>query len=313
MQERLNLSTNFITPEQTQKGKGLTRKLGELSTNQLLLITETETPEQLSNTAHLTMRHDYSEGRRESFFGVWFADMTIHGKGGSGDDTLARQPVAIKPLDIPRLAAQELRTATDINSHDQRRLTFQPIGFANIGRSDSSSKLSIITEFEEGVTSFDNVLYKDKDKDKDKDKGEGEDDGEKLDDDTIAWALGCAARGLIILHGLGYEHGDYQVQNTAYDTGLQPRIIDITGTKKRNNPRDFTGDLKTYIGSLSDFDTRKPVASKEQILDCFLAPYREEILNMFPRDHLRREMYNTVDCIEATIDDILSPSGDNRA
>lgn len=297
MEERLNLSTNFITPEQTQKGRGLTRKLGELSTNQLLLITETETPEQLSNTAHLTVRPDYSEGRRESFFGVWFADMTIHGKGGSEDDTLARQPVAIKPLDIPSLAAQELRTATDINSHDQRRLTFQPIGFANIGRSDGSSNLSIITEFEEGVTSFDNVLYK----------------SEKLDDGTVAWALGCAARGLIILHDLGYEHGDYQVQNTAYDTGLQPRIIDITGTKKRNNPRDFTGDLKTYIGSLSYFDTRKPVASKEQILDCFLAPYREEIPNMFPRDHLRREVHKAVDCIAATIDDILSPSGDNRA
>ena len=297
MEERLNLSTNFITPEQTQKGRGLTRKLGELSTNQLLLITETETPEQLSNTAHLTVRPDYSEGRRESFFGVWFADMTIHGKGGSEDDTLARQPVAIKPLDIPSLAAQELRTATDINSHDQRRLTFQPIGFANIGRSDGSSNLSIITEFEEGVTSFDNVLYK----------------SEKLDDGTVAWALGCAARGLIILHDLGYEHGDYQVQNTAYDTGLQPRIIDITSSKKRNNPLDFTGDLKTYIGSLSYFDTRKPVASKEQILDCFLAPYREEIPNMFPRDHLRREVHKAVDCIAATIDDILSPSGDNRA
>ena len=298
MQEHLNLSTSFITPEQTKKGKGLTRKLGELSTNQLLLITETETPEQLSNTAHLTMRPDYSEGRRESFFGVWFADMTIHGKGGGEDDTLARQPVAIKPLDIPRLAAQELRTATDINGHDQRRLTFQPIGFANIGRSDSSSsKLSIITEFEEGVTSFDNVLYK----------------SEKLDDGTVAWALGCAARGLIILHDLGYEHGDYQVQNTAYDTGLQPRIIDITSSKKRNNPRDFTGDLKTYIGSLSYFDTRKPVASREQILDCFLAPYREEIPNMFPRGHLRREMYGIIDYMAATTNDILSPSGNNRS
>lgn len=301
MEERLYLSTNFITPEQTRKGRGLTRKLGELSTNQLLLITETETPEQLSNTARLTMRPDYSEGRRKSFFEVWFADMTIHGKdkGESEDDTLARQPVAIRPVGIPRLAAQELRTATDINRHDQRRLTFQPIGFANIGKSDGSSKLSIITEFEEGVTSFDNILYKDEE--------------EKPNENTVAWALGCAARGLIILHGLGYEHGDYQVQNTAYDTGLQPRIIDITGAKKRNNPRDFTGDLKTYIGSLSDFDTRKPVASKEQILDCFLAPYREEIPNIFPRDHPRREMHNAVGCIAATIDDILSPSGDNRA
>ena len=299
MEERLNLSTNFITPEQTRKGRGLTRKLGELSTNQLLLITETETPEQLSNTAHLTMRPDYGEGRRKSFFEVWFADMTIHGKGESEGGTLARQPVAIKPVDIPRLATQELRTATDINSHDQRRLTFRPIGFANIGKSDGSSKLSIITEFEEGVTSFDNILYKDKE--------------EKPNENTVAWALGCAARGLIILHGLGYEHGDYQVQNTAYDTRLQPRIIDITGAIKRYDPLSFSGDLKIYIGSLSDFDTRKPVASREQILDCFLAPYREEIPNMFPRDHLQREMHNAVDCIAATIDDILSPSGDNRA
>ena len=295
MEERLNLSTNFITPEQTQKGRGLTRKLGELSTNQLLLITETETPEQLSNTAHLTVRPDYSEGRRESFFEVWFADMTIHGEGG----TLARQPVAIKPVDIPRLATQELRTATDINSHDQRRLTFQPIGFANIGKSDGRSKLSIITEFEEGVTSFDNILYKDRE--------------EKPNENTVAWALGCAARGLIILHGLGYEHGDYQVQNTAYDTGLQPRIIDITGAIKRYDPLSFSGDLKIYIGSLSDFDTRKPVASKEQVLDCFLAPYREEIPNMFPRGHLRREMYGIIDCMAATTDDILSPSGNNRS
>lgn len=295
MEERLNLSTNFITPEQTQKGRGLTRKLGELSANQLLLITETETPEQLSNTAHLTVRPDYSEGRRKSFFEVWFADMTIHGEGG----TLARQPVAIKPVDIPRLATQELRTATDINSHDQRRLTFQPIGFANIGKSDGRSKLSIITEFEEGVTSFDNILYKDRE--------------EKPNENTVAWALGCAARGLIILHGLGYEHGDYQVQNTAYDTGLQPRIIDITGAIKRYDPLSFSGDLKIYIGSLSDFDTRKPVASKEQVLDCFLAPYREEIPNMFPRGHLRREMYGIIDCMAATTDDILSPSGNNRS
>ena len=294
MEERLNLSTNFITPEQTRKGRGLTQKLGELSTNQLLLITETETPEQLSNTAHLTMRPDYGEGRRKSFFEVWFADMTIHGEGG----TLARQPVAIKPVDIPRLATQELRTATDINSHDQRRLTFQPIGFANIGKSDGSSKLSIITEFEEGVTSFDNILYKDK---------------EKPNENTVAWALGCAARGLIILHDLGYEHGDYQVQNTAHDTRLQPRIIDITGAIKRYDPLSFSGDLKIYIGSLTDFDTRKPVASKEQILDCFLTPYREEIPNMFPRGPLRREMHNAVGCIAATIDDILSPSGNNRA
>ena len=295
MEERLNLSTNFITPEQTRKGRGLTQKLGELSTNQLLLITETETPEQLSNTAHLTMRPDYGEGRRKSFFEVWFADMTIHGEGG----TLARQPVAIKPVDIPRLATQELRTATDINSHDQRRLTFQPIGFANIGKSDGSSKLSIITEFEEGVTSFDNILYKDKE--------------EKPNENTVAWALGCAARGLIILHDLGYEHGDYQVQNTAHDTRLQPRIIDITGAIKRYDPLSFSGDLKIYIGSLTDFDTRKPVASKEQILDCFLTPYREEIPNMFPRGPLRREMHNAVGCIAAKIDDILSPSGNNRA
>ena len=299
MEERLNLSTNFITPEQTRKGRGLTRKLGELSTNQLLLITETETPEQLSNTAHLTMRPDYGEGRRKSFFEVWFADMTIHGKGESEGGTLARQPVAIKPVNIPRLATQELRTATDINSHDQRRLTFQPIGFANIGKSDGRSKLSIITEFEEGVTSFDNILYKDRE--------------EKPNENTVAWALGCAARGLIILHGLGYEHGDYQVQNTAYDTRLQPRIIDITGAIKRYDPLSFSGDLKIYIGSLSDFDTRKPVASKEQILDCFLAPYREEIPNMFPRDHLRREMYSIVDCMAAATDDILSPSGNNRS
>ena len=295
MEERLNLSTNFITPEQTRKGRGLTQKLGELSTNQLLLITETETPEQLSNTAHLTMRPDYGEGRRKSFFEVWFADMTIHGEGG----TLARQPVAIKPVDIPRLATQELRTATDINSHDQRRLTFQPIGFANIGKSDGSSKLSIITEFEEGVTSFDNILYKDKE--------------EKPNENTVAWALGCAARGLIILHDLGYEHGDYQVQNTAHDTRLQPQIIDITGAIKRYDPLSFSGDLKIYIGSLTDFDTRKPVASKEQILDCFLTPYREEIPNMFPRGPLRREMHNAVGCIAAKIDDILSPSGNNRA
>lgn len=302
MEERLNLSTNFITPEQTRKGRGLTRKLGELSTNQLLLITETETPEQLSNTARLTMRPDYSEGRRKSFFEVWFADMTIHGKdkGESEDDTLARQPVAIKPVGIPSLATQELRTATDINnSHDQRRLTFQPIGFANIGKSDGSSKLSIITEFEEGVTSFDNILYKDKE--------------EKPNENTVAWALGCAARGLIILHDLGYEHGDYQVQNTAHDTRLQPRIIDITGTIKRCNPLSFSDDLRIYIGSLSDFDTRKPVASREQILDCFLAPYREEIPNMFPRGHLRREMYSVVDRMAAATDDILSPSGNNRS
>lgn len=278
MSEVLRFDVKTISPEQTRKG--LTRRIGELGVNQLLLIRNNEdSSEQPPSTALLTVRSEYKKGRRNSASGVWFADMAIDGMP-------ATQAVAIKPKLPPWLVAQEFRTANEINQSSQQQLTFRPIGFVSIKAKEE--RHGIITKFEEDVTSFDNILHPD--------------NGEKPDADTVTSALGCAAAALVILHGLGYEHGDYLLQNTACDSSGQPRIIDITSAEKRKRPNDFRTDPELYIGSLSRFGQIKPLATREQIIDCFLDPYRREIPNIFSNPEQRREMLSIIDCIAAMID-----------
>jgi len=278
MSEVLRFDIKTISPEQTRKG--LTRRIGKLEVNQLLLVrNNNEDSEQPPNSALLTVRPEYKEGRRDSVSGVWFADMTT-------DDTLATQAVAIKPRLPPWLAAQEFRTANEINQSSQRQLTFQPIGFVRTKAGEE--RHGIITKFEEDVKSFNNILHPG--------------NGEKPDTATVTSALGCAAEALAILHGLGYEHGDYLLQNTACDSKGRPRIIDITSAKKRKHPNDFRTDLELYIGSLSRFGQIKPPATRKQITDYFLGPYRGEIPNIFSEQEQRREILSIIDCIAATID-----------
>ena len=170
------------------------------------------------------------------------------------------QPIAIKPLSKAWLAAREFRTAKRLNRDTQR--TFRSLGFLSMG-----GQIATVTEFEEGVTSFDNILWR----------------RHQLQEKEIHWALSCAAAGLISLHSEGYTHGDYQVKNTAYSSTLQPRIIDITDVRKRADPFEFGDDLTLYIESLSIFGRRPSKASSQQVKESFLDPYHQVIHDIFPK------------------------------
>lgn len=248
---------SFISQNDTRKGHGLTSTIKNLPGDTMLLVSDQERASELTNIAHLTERLDYKEGRDDSMCNVWFADVKIDATDGT---TLAMQPIAIKPLGKAWLAAREFRTAKRLNRDAQR--TFRSLGFLSMG-----GQIATVTEFEEGVTSFDNILWRRR----------------QLQEEEIHWALSCAAEGLISLHSEGYTHGDYQVKNTAYSSTLQPRIIDITDVRKRADPFEFGDDLTLYIESLSIFGRRPSKASSQQVKEAFLDPYYQAIHDIFPK------------------------------
>lgn len=254
------LEIAFIQPEETKRGHGLTGMLGKLEEDTLVLISGEEQANTIAPYAQLTERSDYREKRTRSICQVRFGDLEMH-NDYTTDSTLSVQPVALKPLPKPWMAAREYRTAEKLNN--KRRLTFKPLGFLAL----RGGKIATVTEFEQGVTSFDNILYRK--------------DGQPPQHE-VEWALRCAADTLLILHDKGYAHGDYQVKNTAHDVTLQPRVIDLTTIRKRDDPAKFGEDLTLYMESLSRFGVLESPASADQVKDLFLDPYYQAIHDIFP-------------------------------
>lgn len=211
--------------------------------------------------ADLNERTDYLLGRQDSMHGVEFADMLV----SDGSLVEYTQPVAIKPLDEAWLAVREYRTANSLNSISPNA-TFNNVGFMRI-----DDKFATLTRFEQGVTSFDNILWKEK----------------KPTTNEVEWALSCAAASLIFLHANQYVHGDFQVKNTAYGTDMTSRIIDVTTTKKQADPMMFMDDIYLYTESLGRFGTQASHTSEDEVHEFLLEPYRDAIDDIFPKSKSR--------------------------
>lgn len=281
MSELFRGDVNLINPSNTKKGRGLTRTITEMPEGQTILAGNTiEAFDQLQAT--YTVRSDYSVGRNDSMHGVTFADLTVE-KGGQTNRRLTTQPVAIKPYPEAWMAARDFRLANRLNA--EKKVTFEPLGFTKI-----DGKVATLTRFEQGVTSFDNILWNEE---------------VAPDDEQIAWSLSCAAATLILLHGDGYAHGDFQVKNTAYDLNSQPRIIDTTTMRQQNDPYKFGGDLTLYLESLSRFGAQTPYPSEDAIEGLFLEPYHDSIEDMFPKSK-QQIMREIIACLAMNLSDVIN-------
>lgn len=179
-------------------------------------------------------------------------------------------------MDEEWLASREIRTALALNEIEAG-VTFRPVGFLR----QPDTKLAVLTQFDEGVTSFDNTLWE---KDYIPTKRE------------VEWALSCAAASLVFLHANGYTHGDFQVKNTAYSgASLQSRIIDTTSTKRSADINAFGDDISLYVESLGRFGQQNSHARREDVLEYFIEPYADSIEDIFPKskqEDMRKIMAN---------------------
>ncbi len=254
-------SIQFLNPDDLMRRGELTPRLKGLAEGDIIVLSDSETAPHIAKESLLKLRPDYRKGRERSLHEVWFADMNILGTGNN-EANLLRQPIAIKPSlnqGDEWLVSREFRLANKLNANE--KVTFEPYGFIR-----NNKKIGMITKFEEGVTTFDNIISPEK----------------SPTQSEIHWALSCAAETLIYLHAKGLSHGDFQAKNTAYDSNLKPRIVDITTIKNISDPLEATDDLEFYIESLSDFGRQSTSISSEQVSSFFLEPYIESIDYVHP-------------------------------
>lgn len=283
MSKSLECGMQFLSSAQANDLHTLKHQLASMENDQMLLLSSRPHNE-ISSHVEITPTPERQDGRFSSF-GVHFADLELTDLDQHNPSVIT-QPVAIKPHESIRQAVRELQISRFLNQHKRR--TFNVIGFMKNG---GDNTVSTITEFEQGVVSFDNILLNER---------------RKNSPEQIKWALGCAASTLKFLHLNGVVHGDFQVRNTAFDVSLQPRIIDISEIRKTNEADFYENDVLTYVESLTNHGTHLSPVSNDQFLEYFLKPYSERIENSekIPRcvkEHLSQEL----GCLAANLADLL--------
>lgn len=209
----------------------------------------------------------YREGRTNETSGIVFADMQL----STDEGAISQQPVAIKPLGREWKVSEEIEKANKINRLGTREsdtypkpVTFVPIGAHRL----LDGKICSLTQFEQGVVSFDNTFWNLE---------------HTPSDNEIRHALCNAAATLIFLHANGFVHGDFQSKNTASDQSGS-RVIDITSMRKRtrHHPtylKAYQDDIETYLRSVN---LHHRVVDAGQAHEHFLDYYVDCVEEIFP-------------------------------
>lgn len=225
---------------------------------------------------------DYAKGRKDSIHRVKFGNMIIPEQSS----TLTTQPVAIKPVGSARHAVREYKAERYLNKAGEQ-LAFRTLGFAK-----TRGNFSTITEFDQGVVSYDNILLQ---------------ESHKPTEPKIAEALTVAAQTLVILNSKGLVHGDFQVKNTASDINGRTRIIDLTTIGKLHDMEDVSDDILLYAESLTRFGTQLSPVSQQQFDDHFLHIYEKNIPDIFPIQR-QLEAKMATSAIRSSLDILIGPS-----
>jgi len=225
---------------------------------------------------------DYAKGRKDSVHRVKFGNMIIPEQSSAP----TTQPVAIKPVESARHAVREYKAEKYLNKEGEQ-LAFRTLGFAKTG-----GNFSTITEFDQGVVSYDNILLQ---------------ESHKPTESKIAEALTVAAQTLVILNSKGLVHGDFQVKNTASDINGRTRIIDLTTIGKLHDMEDVSDDILLYAESLTRFGTQLSPVSQQQFDDHFLHIYEENIPDIFPIQR-QLEAKMATSAIRSSLDILIGPS-----
>ncbi|QJU07460.1 hypothetical protein FBF29_01955 [Candidatus Saccharibacteria bacterium oral taxon 488] len=225
---------------------------------------------------------DYAKGRKDSVHRVKFGNMIIPEQSSA----LTTQPVAIKPVESARHAVREYKAEKYLNKEGEQ-LAFRTLGFTKTG-----GNFSTITEFDQGVVSYDNILLQ---------------ESHKPTEPKIAEALTVAAQTLVILNSKGLVHGDFQVKNTASDINGRTRIIDLTTIGKLHDMEDVSDDILLYAESLTRFGTQLSPVSQQQFDDHFLHIYEKNIPDIFPIQR-QLEAKMATSAIRSSLDILIGPS-----
>lgn len=236
---------------------------------------------QPASEIELHTRPGYSLGREDSVHGVQFADLVLPRR----PDVSTIQPIAIKPVMSAKHAVREHKVAHYLNKQGEQ-LTFRPLGFARWG-----GNFSTITEFDQGVVTYDNTISE---------------ESHMPTETEIAEALTVAAQTLIILNNRGLAHGDFQVKNTGSDINSRPRIIDLTTIRKFHDAEDLSDDIMLYIESLTRFGTRLSPVSRQQFDDHFLHTYEKSINDIFPEQRAL-EIKMAIAAVRDSLDFLIGP------
>ncbi len=254
----------------------------ENSPEGIILLSRIPRDNQPASEAELHARPGYSLGREDSIHGVQFADLVIPRR--SGISTV--QPIALKPVMSAKGAVREYKIARYLNKQGEQ-LTFRPLGFTRWG-----GNFSTITEFDQGVVSYDNTLLE---------------KTHKPTESEIAEALTVAAQTLIILNDIGLVHGDFQVKNTASDVNGRIRVIDLTMIKRLRDTEDVLSDITLYTESLTRFGTQLSPVSPEQFDDHFLHTYEKSVSDTFPKQR-QLEVKMGISAMRGSLDFLIGPS-----
>lgn len=254
----------------------------ENSPEGIILLSRIPRDNQPTSEVELHARPGYSLGREDSIHGVQFADLVVPRR--SGISTV--QPIAIKPVMSAKHAVREHKVARYLNKQGEQ-LTFRPLGFTRWG-----GNFSTITEFDQGVVTYDNTILQ---------------ESHRPTEPEIAEALTVAAQTLIILNDKRLTHGDFQVKNTGSDINNRPRIIDLTTIRKFRDAEDLSDDIMMYIESLTRFGTKISPVSQQQLDDHFLHTYEENINDIFPKQRTL-EIKMTIAAVRDSLGFLIGPS-----
>lgn len=254
----------------------------ENSPEGIILLSRSPTATQPISEAELYARPGYIVGREDSVNGVQFADLVLPRRSSAS----TTQPVAIKPVESAKHAVREHKVANYLNREGEQ-LAFRPLGFTRWG-----NNFSTITEFDQGVVSYDNVLLQ---------------ETHRPTESEIAESLTVAAQTLIILNDRGLAHGDFQVKNTASDINGRTRIIDLTTMRKLRDAEDVSDDISLYMESLTRFGTKESPVNQQQFDDYFLHKYEKSIPDIFPEQR-KLEVGMAITAIRDSLDFLIGPS-----
>lgn len=184
----------------------------------------------LLSSSNFREREDWRLGREDSGQGVFFGELRLG--IDNGDETTL--PIACKPYKLlERHRAIHEYAALEKFKDSPTLKSYEPIGFWVDGQGGAT----LLTSFEEQVTSLDNVNW---------DKS-----GKDIlhDHYDLFSALKRSAQILARLHAVGYAHHDAQIKNMAIDKYTQAvRLIDLTSLRKIHKQNDLS--LETWRGAV---------------------------------------------------------------
>lgn len=233
-------------------------------------------------------RSDYQEGRGDSINGVRFCDLTIL----DNKKPILTQPVAIKPYMTATSAVRDIKLMQDLSLHPDLPPTFTPVGI----KRDEDGEVAVLTRFEQGITSCDNIIEKHK--------------NHTMPEKDAIFMLDIALLTIRSLHAHHLTYGDFQVKNTAHDMTLSPRLIDTETIQKRDvndaTIDRFIKDLSIYAYSLTyDKYLRPdgaPIVPVGLIIDQFIDRYAQNAGDIFSKNHLET-IRNKTDKIKQDLSD----------